>query len=266
MSDPFVDPEEQAEESAAPRPMLPLDRRRLRTGHPPQAIPMSDDTLDDEAEPDEQPVAAPRSTRQDLDPVLGYILVMAFSVGLTPLHPNLRYIVLWSCLAVMGGMAYLLGSGIQFRVDDPVDLLVGLGLGLLAGGALMMVGVDILATTSERLFNDGRPNDAMLDTWVFQAVVFVMPLSETLFFRGAMQRVHPIPVVTLLATAWAMLMFFPNLELGDTPMVGVVIGSALVLVNFLYSYVQERNGLAASFLCQITASALLLLAPRLVSF
>lgn len=254
--------EEEQEEEASPRPMLPLDRRRLRAGHPPQAIPLSDEER--EGQGDDAPDVS-RSTRQDLDPVLGYILVMALSVGLTPLQANLRYVILWACLAVMGGMAFMLGSGIRFKVNDPGDLVWGIGLGLLAGGSLFMVGADTLATASERLFNTGQPDSTLVDTWVFQAMVFVMPLSETLFFRGAMQRAHPIQVVTLLSTSWSMLMFFPNLGLGDTWVVGVVMGTALLLVNFLYSYVNHRNGLAASFLCQVIAGALLLLVPRWVT-
>jgi membrane protease YdiL (CAAX protease family) len=165
----------------------------------------------------------------------------------------------------MGGTAFLLGSGIRLKVNDPGDLLWGLGLGVFSGGALALVGVDTLAVASERLFNAGQPNNAVLDTWVFQATVVVMPLAETLFFRGAMQRVHPVPVVALLASAWSILMFFPNLGLGETPVVGFVIGTALVLLNFLYSYVDFRNGLAASFLCQTTAGTMLLLLPRLLN-
>jgi hypothetical protein len=56
------------------------------------------------------------------------------------------------------------------------------------------------------------------------------------------------------------------LGLGETPVVGIVFGTALVLLNFLYSYVNWQHGLAASFFCQITAGALLLLVPRLVAF
>jgi len=61
-----------------------------------------------------------------------------------------------------------------------------------------------------------------------------------------------------------MLMFFPNLGLGDAPVVGVLFGSAIILLNFLYGYVHWRHGLAASFFCQITAGTLLLLVPRLL--
>ncbi|MBN1681425.1 MAG: hypothetical protein JW966_14180 [Anaerolineae bacterium] len=264
MKPPFAESDGADEtESRSPRPMTPLDRRRLRVGHPPQAIPLHDDDHDSDWS-EETDYRTPRSTRQDLDPVFGYILAMALSVGLTPLDANTRYVILWAFLAAMGGMAFLLGSGIRLKVSDPVDLIWGVGLGVFTGGALALVGADTLATTSERLFSADQENNPLLRTWVFQTTVFVMPLAESLFFRGAMQRIHPIPVVALLASAWSMLMFFPNLGLSETPVVGVVFGTALVFLNFLYSYVHFRHGLAASFFCQMVAGTLLLLVPVLV--
>jgi len=264
VTSPFVDPEEKGgapEPETPPRPMVPRTQR-LRTGHQPQAIPLrgADDAWRDDPGDD-----TPRSTRQDLDPIFGYILAMALSVGLTPLPDNTRYVALWAFMAIMGGMAFLLGSGIRLKVTDPGDLVWGLALGLLTGGALLLVGSDTLRTASERLFGAGDPDNPLLTTWVFQATVFVMPFSESLFFRGALQRGHPIPVVALMASAWSGLMFFPNLGLAETPVVGAVFGTALVLLNFLYSYVSFRNGLAASLLCQVIAASLILLAPMLVS-
>jgi len=247
------------------RPMVPRDPH-LRVGHPPQAIPLHEETPADEwLEETESDDALPRSTRHDLDPIFGYIMAMALSVGLTPVQANVRYVVLWAFLAVMGGMAVLLGSGIRLKVTDPGDLMWGIGLGLFTGGALVFADSHTLATASERLFGASEGDRALLDTWIFQTTVFVMPVAESLFFRGAMQRVHSIPVVALLASVWSMLMFFPHLNLGDTPVVGVVFGTALVLLNFLYSYVNFRHGLAASFFCQIGAGTLLLLVPRLLS-
>lgn len=278
MTSPFIEPDEDQDHDqsdqldSAPAEDAPTGPRRtmqprdqwLRVGHPPQAIPVRRGELDewDETARDN----APRSTRQDLDPLFGYIMVMALSVGLTPIDPNLRYVVLWTLMAAMGGIAFLLGSGIRLKVTDPGDLLWGVALGLFTGGALMMVGSDTLTTASERLFNAGDPSSTLIDTWVFQATVFVMPMAESLFFRGAMQRVYPIPVVALLASAWSMLMFFPSLDLAGAPVVGGVFGTALVMLNFLYSYASSRHGLAASFFCQIIAGTLLLLVPRLITF
>jgi hypothetical protein len=249
--------------------MAPLDRRRLRSGHPPQAVPMiqrpaivEGDDWQSETPPESQ---MPRRGRQDVDPIFGYVMAMALSVGLTPVPDNTRYVVLWAVLALMGGTAFTLGSGIRFKVTDPGDLVWGLGLGVITGGGLMLVGWDTLAVTAERLFAMGQEGSALLNTWIFQATAFVMPLSETLFFRGAMQRVHGIPTVALLASAWSMLMFFPNLGLSEAPVVGIVIGTALVVLNFLYSYVNYRHGLAASYVCQVVAGTLLLLVPLLLA-
>ncbi len=274
MKAPFTDSEMRAEvpenetpeqgTEDAPRPMVPRPRSRLRTGHPPQAIPIRRDDLPGEDD-DDLSRHRPRSTRQDLDPVFGYILAMALSVGLMPVQANMRYVILWAFMAAMGGIAFLLGSGIRLKVTDPGDLLWGIGFGLFTGGALMLVGSDTLATVAERLFAGDEANNVLLDTWIFQATVFVMPVAESLFFRGAMQRVHSIPTVAVMASLWSMLMFFPHLGLEETPVVGVVFGTAIVLLNFLYSYVNWRHGLAASFFCQIAAGSLLLLAPRLVA-
>lgn len=272
MKPPFTDPDTRAELSEndmpepdtqdIPRPMPPRPRSRLRTGHPPQAIPIRRDELPGDEGED---FSRPRSTRQDLDPVFGYILAMALSVGLMPVQANTRYVILWAFLAAMGGIAFLLGSGIRLKVTDPGDLLWGVGFGLFTGGALMLVGADTLATVAERLFAGEETDNALLDTWIFQATVFVMPVAESLFFRGAMQRVHGIPTVAMMASIWSMLMFFPHLGLAETPVVGIVFGTAIVLLNFLYSYVNWRHGLAASFFCQIVAGSLLLLVPRLVA-
>lgn len=264
LTDPPPDQPENDEEDLPRRPMLPRDSR-LRIGHPPQAIPVSPDDRDDDWLRESRDVSA-RSTRHDLDPIFGYIMAMALSIGLTPVQANVRYVLLWAFIAAMGGIAFLMGSGIRFKVTDPGDLLWGIGLGLFTGGALMGVDSNTLATTSERLFSAGATDRALADTWVFQTTIFVMPVAESLFFRGAMQRVYPIPVVALLASLWSMLMFFPNLNLGETPAVGMVFGTALVLLNFLYSYVNFRHGLAASFFCQISAGSLLLLVPRLFTF
>lgn len=256
--------DDREEQPAVVQPMLPRQRYRARAGHPPQAIPVRLDDLDDGDELAGMSRAA-RSTRQDLDPVFGYILAMALSVGLTPVPANTRYVVLWAFMAALGGMAFLMGSGIRLKVTDPADLVWGIGLGAMTGGALVLVGSDTLAIVSQRLFDRGSPSRVVLDTWVFQATVFAMPVAESLFFRGMMQRVHSLPAVAVLASLWSMVMFFPNLELSRTAAVGIVFGTAIVLLNFLYGYVHWRHGLAASFFCQITAGTLMLLMPRLIA-
>jgi hypothetical protein len=98
------EPEVSTEElPSSPRPMMPLNRRRLRIGHPPQAIPVLDG---DEEWSDEASGERARSLRQDLDPVFGYILAMALSVGLTPVQENTRYVLLWTFMALWAGWRF----------------------------------------------------------------------------------------------------------------------------------------------------------------
>jgi len=93
----------------------------------------------------------------------------------------------------------------------------------------------------------------------------VMPLAETLFFRGSMQRHLDFWVVGLLAGLWNIILFFPVMwsVLLDFVVVAIFLAIALVSLNLMYSYVRERNGLAAAWICQIVASLILLFIPYL---
>jgi membrane protease YdiL (CAAX protease family) len=119
------------------------------------------------------------------------------------------------------------------------------------------VGGTTLKQTDERLFAD-----MSLGT-VLAFVVFIMPLAETLFFRGVMQQARRFWLVGILSSIWSVLLFFPMLNVGRFPAVAVMIGTALVMMNLIYSYVRQRNGLAAAWLCQIVTSVVLLFLPLL---
>ena len=43
----------------------------------------------------------------------------------------------------------------------------------------------------------------------------------------------------------------------------MVVGTALVMMNVIYSYVRQRNGLAAAWVCQIVVNLVLLFLPFL---
>ncbi len=99
---------------------------------------------------------------------------------------------------------------------------------------------------------------------MFQALVFTMPLAETLFFRGAFQAARGIVFTTFAAGLWSIILFFPQLEVLKFPFVAVVIGLAFLFINFLYSYVRNRFGLFASWTCQIAVNLLVLFAARFI--
>ncbi len=194
------------------------------------------------------------------DPFFGYLVAMALSVGLMPLIPNapdMRYVLLWLVMAGFGVLSWLLGTSARIWTETPENLGWGVIFGLLIGVPFWIVGSGTLAETAQRLFL----GMTLAESLAF--LVFVIPLAETLFFRGVLQEGRPFWIVSILSSLWSMLVFFPMLNVRQYPAVALIIGTALIVMNVIYSYVRQRNGLAASWLCQITVNLLLLFLPLL---
>lgn len=210
------------------------------------------------------PAFTPGRVRERLqhrvDPVFMYLVLIALSVGLTPLAADSaidRYTILWTLLAIAGviGVASK-GSVVPGRVAIN-DALWGGAMGILVGLPLLLVGTPLLVETSDRMFV-GLPTGA-----VFQSVVFVMATTETIFFRGLLQEQRSLTITAVMASGWSVLLFFPTLDVIQFPMIALIVGTFVVMLNVLYSYVRQRNGLAAALLCQIVVSVLWLVVPRL---
>jgi hypothetical protein len=196
------------------------------------------------------------------DPIFGYLIGLALCLGLTPLIPaqtDLRYTLVWGVLAGFGVLSWLMGSSARIWTETPENLFWGVIFGLVVGVPLLMFGGDILRQTDQRLFA------GLSAGGVLAFLIFVMPLAETLFFRGILQEVRPFWQVGLLATLWSALLFFPVMDVMRFPAVAVVIGTALGLMNMIYSYVRQRNGLAAAWLCQIVVNVVVLFLPVLIA-
>ncbi len=204
------------------------------------------------------------------DPTFGYLLAAALSIGLTPLLPyssDLRLVITWSVLAAISVLTWLLGSMDRIGEEAPEDLVWGMVFGLILATPLLLVGGDALTTTVRLIFRTGIEGSirALPPGSVFALIVFVMPLAETLFFRGLMQKDRSFGLVGALASVWSMLLFFPLIEVGRFPAVAIIIGTALTLMNMIYSYVRDRNGLAAAWLCQIVVNLLVMFVPYITS-
>lgn len=193
------------------------------------------------------------------DPIFGYMVAIAVSVGTIPLLPDgsaMRYTVAWGVIAVLGVTAWLLGNMDRIGQEQPEDLVWGVLMGVVAGTPLYLFGGETLASTSQVLFRHLTPGTLLA------YMVFIMPLGETLFFRGVLQDHREMWVVGGLATIWSGLLFFPLIgNLNEFWAVLVFIGTTLAIVNVVYSWVRERNGLAAAWLCQIIVNLILIYLP-----
>ena len=197
------------------------------------------------------------------DPLFGFIIAAALSVGLTPLLPEsveLRYSLAWGALAGVSVLTWLLGNMERIGQERPDNLGWGILYALMLGiPFLVFLGRIVLAPAAERLF-PGMSSGSLL-----AFLVFVMPIAETLFFRGLLQGQLAFWLVGLLATLWNIVLFFPVMwgAVTELPAVTSVIVILLLMMNLLYVYVRRRNGLAAAWLCQIVANLVILYVPFL---
>lgn len=203
---------------------------------------------------------APRRYRSTTgDPTFGFILAVAVSIGLAPLagagDPSMRYTIAWGVLAAFGVMAWLLGNLEPVTEEKPENLVWGVIFGLIIGVPVMLFGGGLLGGAAQRLFVNMRAGE------VLAYCVFVMPIAETLFFRGILHGSRPFWMVAMMSAFWSFILYLPLLDIGAFPVVAVVICLMLVLLNVMYGYVRERNGIAAAWLCQITANLLVIFLP-----
>lgn len=219
-----------------------------------------------EEEEDEVPVA--RSRAANNDPFFGFLVAIALSIGLTPLIPmnaDLRYLLSWGLLALFGVLAWLLGTTTRIDRDTLENVGWGAIFGLIVGTPILLVGGSTLTTMAQLMFTVGT-NDGLLllpPGAVLSFLLFTQPLAETLFFRGVLQTNRSFWLVGGMASLWSIVLFMPMMDIGRYPVVAVIIGVALVMVNLIYSYVRQRNGMAAAWICQIVTNFVLIFLPYL---
>ncbi len=229
----------------------------LRDEPYPPAIPDSGaDDLPDESDDSGEEGEARSLRGRGSDPAFGLVLGFAVSIGLAPLgDPTLRYTLSWGVLAAFAVLSWLLGSLEPIGEEKPDTLVWGVGFGLLIGVPLMLFGGGTLTATVRRAFGMMTPGEMLA------YVLFVMPIAESLFFRGLLHGSRPFWMVALIASGWSIALYLPLLDVGNYPLVAVVICVMLVMLNVMYGYVRNRNGLAAAWICQIVANLLVLFLP-----
>ena len=200
------------------------------------------------------------------DSLFAYLLALALSIGLISLpggqHDmhDMRFTLLWMALAGYGVLAWLVTDLDRIERETTENLAWGLAFALILAGPLLAFGGNTL----------GRHQPAPLRRTcaagpVLALLVFVMPLAETLFFRGVLQQRYAFWLTGLMASLWSLLLYLPLLEIMRFPAIALIVALALLMMNLLYSYVRQRNGLAAAWFCQIGVNLVLLFLPYLAN-
>lgn len=235
----------------------------FRTVTPPASVEETPEEAPPTAEVDHPPTTAkPLYHGATSDPIFGFLLALALSIGLIPLLPenaDFRYTVVWGALAGVGVITWLLGNNERVGAEQLENVAWGVGFGFLLGAPLFLFGEGIMRRASPLLFPD------MGVGTVLAYILFVMPLAETLFYRGLLQQYRDFWIVGLWSALWNIVVFFPVMwgDILEAPIVAVVIAVAIIMMNLMYSYVRQRNGLAAAWLCQIITNVWVIFLPLL---
>lgn len=208
----------------------------------------TDADLDAEGEP------APLS----IDPAFAFIILLVVSgFGLSAVAADARFAAVCAGLGLVG-MAAILSNEVPLPRPTMRDLLIGAGYGLLVGLPVLVIGRPQLARISGEIFR------GFGDGMAFMVLAFAMPLAETLFFRGAFLAARGLLWAGAAGGLWAVFLLVPAMDVGAFPLVTIVIGSALVAINFLYAYLSTNFNLFAAWTCQIALNLALLWLPRLL--
>lgn len=223
----------------------------------------SDNIEEIEYEEEKNSQALPGYRGRSSDPAFAFVLAIALSAGLIPLLPlnaDMRYTIAWGALALVGVLGWLLGNAERIGQDKPENVAWGVAFGVMVSVPFMIFFIDQFSEASKLMFPEFGAGT------VLAYLVFVMPLAETLFFRGSMQAQLDFWIVGALGGLWNIILFFPVMwdVLLEFVFVAVFLAIALITLNMMYSYVRDRNGLAAAWICQITAGLILFFIPALV--
>lgn len=203
------------------------------------------------------------------DPAFGFLLALAMSIGLIPILPeyaDLRYTLAWGALTGVGVIAWLLGNAERIGQEEPENIAWGVGFGAMVSLPFVLFFFDTFGNATALMF----PSPTVVGQatgigTILAFLVFVMPVAETLFFRGLLQRRLDFYIIGALNGIWSVVLFFPVMwgEIAESPVVGFFLAVVLFSVTMMYAYVRDRNGLAASWICQIVASLVLFFVPVL---
>jgi hypothetical protein len=203
-----------------------------------------------------QPDAGP-SWGDRVDPLVAFLFYLALGTGiaLSGIPPLIRFIVLWAVLMALGAALTL----VDRAKPEPLSsngLLWGFGIGIIFGFMGLFLVRDGLAATAGALFPDTQ-----LET-LFQSIVVVAPVAETLFFRSAIQDRRGI-LASIVAAGANNILFFLPVMLAPDGSIGLGIAGIvfLTILGGVYSTVRQVYGLSAALMCQITVNLLLLFIP-----
>jgi hypothetical protein len=198
--------------------------------------------------------AQARGGAPKLDAYLAFVIFAAVGVATWTVDQLLRLTLVWLVLFV-STLIYASGQRLQFSYSYS-DLARGAVAGSLISLPVFLAARSLLLGTSQRLF----PTESTLT--LLWAVVLFMPAVEAVYFRGFLQREKGLWAAVLLYAGAGVVYFLPATWQDHLPVLAVLV-CGMGLLGFVYGYVRQMYGIAASLCCQAVVHAVLFVVPSL---
>jgi membrane protease YdiL (CAAX protease family) len=240
----------------------PAPAPSVRPAAPASASPTPQAVVSEPYIVDDSPISAVIGPALEaFDPLYALALFLAAALGTWGVISDIetRYTALWGLMLLLGATLTLVDSRRSRRGVTSSNLLIGAGIAFLIGLPLLVFAAQGLRQTSILLYPYAK-----LPT-LFQTMILLAPLGETVFFRGVLQERRGIIASVVGAGLGTLLFYWPAGVASDAVGVVVAVSAFLTVLAGLYSYVRQRYGLAAAYICQVVLNLLLLFAPRLVA-
>jgi membrane protease YdiL (CAAX protease family) len=186
-------------------------------------------------------------------PMYLFFVFVAVGLGTILLKQPVRLAILWSTLALLGG---LYRSYHEVRIGfSPANIGRGAVFGAVIAVPVLAFFSEPLRAFTERLY---ATTDAVM---IFYQVCFVAAPVEEYFFRGILQpRLGSSPSLGLYVVA--MLVYF----VPHVPFLAAIIAVvALGILGIVCSGVSEQYGLAAAIACHVVVTFTLQVVPSLIA-
>jgi len=196
-----------------------------------------------------------RGGRWAQSPYLGYLLLVGVGIASLRLTHPVRLTMMWLVELVLV-LLYAQSGKLKSNYS-----LSNLGRGLLVG---IVVSLPLYLSAPNFFYATASWLYGVKDLQVLlERAVFIVPLLEGLYFRGAMQRERGLSQAALLFGLAQALYVLSAVNVFPLVIFAVMLG--MVLIGLLYGFMFKRYGLTASIACQVAVSFMLFVFPALAA-
>lgn len=189
------------------------------------------------------------------NPYWGFLMIVGVSLATLRLDHFLRLTLLWAMLLAL---VLLYAEGGRLKAEySLLNLVRGAVVGIVVALPFTLFARDFFYATASWLYG-------VTDLQVLlERAVFIVPLLEESYFRGAVQQERGLVEGAALFGLAQALYFISAAHIYPAVILAVVLG--MFVLGLLYGYLYQRYGLTASIACHVAVNFVLFVVPVLAA-